>query len=201
MDNITALMLATSVLVLIPGPNVALIVASTLQHGLRAGIATVLGTTTGIALQLALVTAGLSALLMAVASALMWIKWLGVFYILYLALSTWRRPAGDPADLPAEPRRRLFRRGLMLAVINPKVLLFNAAFIPQFLDGAASVPRQLLLVASVYLGIIAAGDLLWAVFASSAHRALARLSHLRNRLTAIFLFGAGIGMALTRRGT
>jgi threonine/homoserine/homoserine lactone efflux protein len=72
MENIVALVIATFILVLIPGPNAALTVANTLQYGLRAGIVTVLGTTSGIALQLILVTAGLSALLQAAASALTW---------------------------------------------------------------------------------------------------------------------------------
>jgi threonine/homoserine/homoserine lactone efflux protein len=201
MENIAALIVATCVLVLIPGPNVALIVANTLQHGLRGGVFTVLGTTVGIAMQLSLVVAGLAAIIQMAASALMWIKWLGVAYLLYLAVAMWRRPATDLAEIKSVQKRRFFQRGLALAVVNPKVLLFNAAFLPQFLQGASHATTQLMLVTCVYLGVIALGDMLWAVFASSAGRVLRRYSHLRNRLTAVFLFGAGIGMALTRRGS
>lgn len=201
MENIAALVVATSILVLIPGPNVALIVANTLQCGLRGGIFTVLGTTFGIAMQLLLVAVGLATLMQMAATALTWIKWLGIAYLLYLAVMTWRRPATHLGGIESGHKRQFFQRGLALAVINPKVLLFNAAFLPQFLHGASHATTQLMLVTCVYLGVIALGDLLWAVFASSARRALQRYGPLRNRLTAVFLFGAGLGMALTRRGS
>jgi threonine/homoserine/homoserine lactone efflux protein len=200
MDNIAALVVATLILVLIPGPNAALTVANTLQHGLRAGAVTVLGTTSGIAVQLALVTAGLSALIQAAASALTWIKWLGVLYLLYLAITTWRRPASNLADTDAEPEGRIFRRGLLLAVVNPKVLLFNAAFLPQFVNVNGDPRAQLALVAGVFLAVILLGDMLWALFATSARVALTKFSHLRNKMTAVFLFGASLGLALTKRG-
>jgi threonine/homoserine/homoserine lactone efflux protein len=199
MENIAALVVATFILVLIPGPNAALTVANTLQHGLRAGVVTVLGTTTGIAVQLALVTAGLSALIQAAASALTWIKWLGVIYLLYLAITTWRRPAGDLANTDPEREGRIFKRGLLLAVVNPKVLLFNAAFLPQFVSADGNANTQLLLVAGVFLAVILLGDMLWALFASSARVALSKFGHLRNRLTGAFLFAAGLSLALSKR--
>ena len=60
--SLAALVVATAVLVVIPGPNVALIAANTLQHGLRMGLATVLGTTVGVALQLVIVVTGMATL-------------------------------------------------------------------------------------------------------------------------------------------
>ncbi len=86
MNSIIALILATSVLVLIPGPNVALIVANSLQFGFRMGVMTVLGTTVGVALQLALVIAGMAALLEFAADAFAWIRWAGVVYLLWLGI-------------------------------------------------------------------------------------------------------------------
>jgi threonine/homoserine/homoserine lactone efflux protein len=201
MENIAALVVATVVLVLIPGPNVALVVANTLQHGLRAGTVTVLGTTTGIALQLVLVTVGLAAVIHAAASALLWIKWLGVAYMLYLAVVTWRQPASDLARVQPDASPKVFRHGLLLAIVNPKVLLFNAAFLPQFLSGAGNTTADVMLLAAIYLSVMVCGDLLWAVFASAARPALLRLGQLRNRLTAAFLFFAGVGLALAKRGS
>jgi threonine/homoserine/homoserine lactone efflux protein len=201
MENLAALVIATCVLVLIPGPNVALIVANTLKHGLRAGVVTVIGTTAGIALQLVIVAAGLSALIQAAASALMWIKWLGVLYLLYLAVISWRQPAGDLARVTPDVKPKVFRHGLLLATVNPKVLLFNAAFLPQFVSGAGSPHVQLAQLAVVYLAVIVIGDMLWAVFASSARRGLARFGHLRNRVTALFLIGASLGLALSKRSS
>ncbi len=195
MNTLAALVLATSILVIIPGPNVALIVANSLQHGFRMGAMTVLGTTVGIALQLAFVVGGLAALVELAADALTWIRWIGVVYLIWLGIRTWREPATDLAKVEAAPS--MFFRGCILAAVNPKTLIFNAAFLPQFVgDGSAG---EFALVGAVFLGVIFVGDLGWALFASSARRVLTRYSHLRNRITGAFLTAAGVGLALSRR--
>ena len=195
MDTLAALIIATSILVIIPGPNVALIVANSLQNGFRMGVLTVLGTTLGIALQLAFVVGGMTALVELAADALTWIRWAGAVYLIWLGIRTWRQPAADLEKITAAPV--MFLRGCMLAAVNPKTLLFNAAFLPQFVgSGSAS---HFALVGAVFLGVIFLGDLAWALFAGSARNLLTRYSHLRNRLTGIFLTTAGIGLALARR--
>jgi len=195
MDMLVALIVATSILVIIPGPNVALIVANSLQHGFRMGAMTALGTTVGVALQLAIVVGGMAALVELAAGALTWIRWAGVIYLVWLGIRTWRKPAADLEKLTAAPV--IFLRGCMLAAVNPKTLLFNAAFIPQFV-GTGSL-SQFALVSAVFLGVLFLGDLGWALFASSARKLLTRYARLRNRITGIFLTTAGIGLALARR--
>jgi len=198
-EQIAALALATLVLVSIPGPNVALIVGRSLQHGVRAGIVTTFGTTIGVALQLLLVLAGISAAVEAAASVLTILRWLGVLYLFYLAFSHWRRPP-SPVDVPEmTPARVDIGRGIGLALMNPKVLIFNAAFLPQFVDADQAVGLQLAILGSVYLGVLFAGDALWALFAASARRWLGKYSIFRNKLSAVFYAGAGIGLALARR--
>jgi threonine/homoserine/homoserine lactone efflux protein len=195
MDTFVALIVATSILVIIPGPNVALIVANSLQHGFRMGAMTALGTTVGVALQLAFVVGGMAALVELAAGALTWIRWAGVIYLVWLGIRTWRKPPTDLEKITAAPV--MFLRGCMLAAVNPKTLLFNAAFIPQFVGtGAAS---QFALVGAVFLGVLFLGDLGWALFASSARKLLTRYAHLRNKITGVFLTTAGIGLALARR--
>ncbi|MEQ8206052.1 MAG: LysE family transporter, partial [Woeseia sp.] len=97
MDSIFALAAASLILVLVPGPNVALIVAVSLQYGRRLGLATVAGTTVGLAIQLALVVAGYTALIAVVAGALFWIKWLGVAVLIGMGVRAFRRvePRGE----------------------------------------------------------------------------------------------------------
>jgi len=199
MENVLALVAATFVLILIPGPNAALIVANSLQYGLRMGIITAFGTTVGIALQLGLVVIGLAALLETATSALVWIKWVGVVYLVYLGVRTWREPVANLRDVKALSRGRVFSRGVLLAVINPKTLLFNAAFLPQFVDSANNASAKLLLLTAVFLSVIVVGDAMWAVFASSARPWLDRYGQLRNKLTGGFLFGAGLGLAVSRK--
>jgi threonine/homoserine/homoserine lactone efflux protein len=87
----------------------------------------------------------------------------------------------------------------MIAAINPKTLLFNAAFLPQFVVANGDASQQLAVVASVFLIVLLLGDLVWALGASSARRLLDRYSGARNRVTGGFLVAAGVGLALSRR--
>ena len=196
LGTLPLLVIATAVLVAIPGPNVALIVANSLRYGLASGITTVLGTTIGIAAQLCLVAAGLFALVEAAADVLAVLKWAGVVYLVWLGIRTWRKP---PPDLgTVEPRRTMFWRGALVAAVNPKTLMFNAAFLPQFIPADVSA-AGIMVVAAVYLGVLFAGDSLWAVFASSARPLLGRFAGLTRRMTGGFLVAAGIGLALARK--
>lgn len=193
--NLVALVVATAVLVAIPGPNVALIVANSLGYGLRMGVMTVIGTTAGLALQLALVSVGMVALIEHAAVAMSWIRWLGVAYLVYLGIRTWRAPPEDLSHVHAAPA--MFWRGCLFAATNPKTLVFLAAFLPQFIAGGTAL--QVPVFAAVYLAVIFVGDTLWAVFASYARPLLAKYTRLRNRVAGAFLVAAGIGLALARR--
>ena len=201
MDTNAALALAAAcaILVAIPGPNVALIIANTIARGFRLGAMTVLGTTIGVALQVTVVVLGLAALLELAASALTWLKWAGVVYLLYLGLMSWRQGVEDLRATVAsrKPARNLFLQGLLLASVNPKTLLFNAAFLPQFVSGHAG-SQSLLTAAVIYLGIFFFGDLAWAATARSARPLIMKLGRLRHRLTGCLFVGSGIGLALSR---
>ena len=195
MNSLGVLVLATAVLVMIPGPNVALIVANSLRYGIRMGVMTVVGTTAGVAAQLALVVIGLAAVVEFAADTLAWIRWAGVVYLVWLGFRMWREPVAESQEVEAAPA--MFWRGCLLAVLNPKILLFNAAFVPQFVgDGSTA---QFALVATVFVGVLFVGDVLWALFANSARQLLRRNALWRNRITGIFLAAAGIGLAFSRR--
>lgn len=202
MDLTAAFLLvtATAALVAIPGPNVALIVANTLAHGLRFGAMTVLGTTVGVALQLAAVVLGLAALVHVAAGVMVWLKWAGVAYLIWLGIAAWRRGRTDAVDVPEAslaPARVLFWQGLGMAMVNPKTLLFNAAFLPQFI-GAEPTTAALVTAAGIYLAVIGLGDLLWATCAQIARPAILALGRLRHRLTGAVFLGSGVGLALVR---
>lgn len=197
MANLVALAVATTILVAIPGPNVALIVANSLRYGFTNGAATALGITLGTALQLVAVIAGLAAIVELAAHALTWIRWAGVAYLLYLGVRTWSKPAEDIRSIRAMPA--MFWRGFMIAAVNPKTLLFIAAFLPQFVVPNGGIAGQLVVVGAVFLGVLLAGDVVWAYGAASARRVFDRYARLRNRVTGGFLVAAGLGLALARR--
>ena len=196
MEHIFALILATVVLVLMPGPNLALIVANSLAYGRREGVLTALGTTTGTTLQLMLVVLGLGMLLELAADALNYLRWLGVLYLLWLGVKTFREPPAELGNTTA--RRRLFGRSMLIAVANPKTLLFNAAFLPQFMPAGAAA-ETLWLLAAVFLLVILVGDLLWALFAASARPLLAGFAGAANRVAGGMLCLAALGLAMSRR--
>lgn len=197
MDNLIALVVATLVLVMIPGPNAALIVANSVRDGLRAGAITVLGTTMGVAVQLLLVVLGMAAIIQIAADALTWIRWAGVAYLVWLGIRTWRQAPADLSAIKARPA--VFWRAFVVAAVNPKTLLFNAAFLPQFVPTQGDTTSQLAIVSAVFLVVLLLGDMLWALLADTAAGLLRKKTVARNRITGGFLVLAGIGLALSRR--
>jgi threonine/homoserine/homoserine lactone efflux protein len=196
-DNLIALSIATLILVMIPGPNAALIAANSVRYGQRMGAITVFGTTLGVAIQLVVVLLGMAAVIEVAADAMTWIRWAGVVYLVWLGMQTWREPVEDLSKVQAAPA--VFWRASMLAAVNPKTLLFNAAFLPQFVAPGDNAAMQLTIVALVFLAVLLLGDMLWVVLAGSARRLLARQSTARNKMTGGLLIAAGIGLALSRR--
>ena len=197
MANLLALGVATAILVMIPGPNVALIVANSIRYGFWMGAMTALGITLGNALQLLAVVVGMAAIIELAAETLTWIRWAGVAYLVYLGIRTWSEPAEDLSKVTAVPA--MFWRGFVIAAVNPKTLLFIAAFLPQFVVENGDVNGQLSMVAAVFLFVLLVGDTIWALSAASARRLLDRYAGVRNRITGGFLVAAGMGLALARR--
>jgi threonine/homoserine/homoserine lactone efflux protein len=194
--------LATTILMLIPGPNVALIVANGVGRGPRYGLLTVAGTSSAMIIQLALVSLGVSELLGNFAHLFELLRWLGAGYLLYLGIKQW---VAAPVDLTrTRPQTRSMRaiyfRGLVVSLNNPKTLLFFGAFFPQFLVPSKTyVAGQMLLLSGTFLAVAIVVDSGWALLAGQVRMHLARYSRLLNRMSGGTLIGAGVGMALARR--
>ncbi|MEJ1157672.1 LysE family translocator [Prosthecomicrobium sp. N25] len=194
---------ASALLILVPGPNVALIVANSLAHGARYGLLTVAGTSAAMLPQLAMTVAGMSAFVAALADWFEVLRWLGVAYLVFLGVRAWRAPAVDLTGVPAEPRSAaaIWARGFAVSLTNPKTLLFYGAFLPQFVDAAApDVTAQLAILAALFLATAVLLDSCWALAAARARPFLAGRGRLRNRITGALLVGAGAGLALARKG-
>ena len=194
-----AFVLATIVLIALPGPNVTLIVANSLAAGARAGLLTVAGTSTATALLLAVAALGMSSLMALMAEAFGWLRWAGVAYLLYLGLQQWRR-SPDPAA-PPPGRQRIFWQGFVVSASNPKTLLFYVAFLPQFIDPGLAPGPQLALLSLTFLLIATLIDGAYGLLAGRLRGALAdaRRARLRQRLSGSFLIAAALGLALARR--
>jgi homoserine/homoserine lactone efflux protein len=196
-----AFIAASAILILIPGPNVALIVANSVTHGTRFGLMTVAGTSSAMVVQLGLTVAGASAALTLLAAAFDWLRWAGVLYLLYLGIAAWRAPIIDLASAAPQARSLgpIYVRGFLVGLTNPKTLLFYGAFLPQFISSEGDVGRQLLLLAVTFLVVAVLLDGLWAVMAARLRTLLVAQARWRSRITGGLLMGAGLGLAFARR--
>lgn len=193
--------LATAVLMLIPGPNMSLIVANSVTHGTRYGLLTLAGSAAAIVIQLGMTALGLSAVLGTLSTWFDWLRWVGVLYLLYLGIRQWRAAPVDLARTPPRPRsvRAVALRGFLVSLTNPKTLLFYGAFFPQFIAPDRPLGPQVALLCASYLTIALVLDSGWAIAAGRARHLLAMRPRLRNRLSGGALIGAGVGLALAHR--
>jgi homoserine/homoserine lactone efflux protein len=200
-DLYLAFVAASTVLILIPGPNVSLIVANSIAYGTRYGLLTVAGTSAAIVVQLGLTALGMTAVLGTLAGWFEWLRWVGVAYLLYLGIRQWRAEPVDLTRTRPQPRsvRAIALRGFLVSLTNPKTLLFYGAFFPQFLAMDAPVGPQVALLSITFLTIAAGLDVGWALAAGRARGVLAMRGRLRNRLSGACLMCAGGGLALARR--
>lgn len=192
---------AVVLLMVMPGPNVALIVANSVAYGPRYGLITVAGTSAAIVAQLALTALGLTELLGILGHWFEALRWAGVAYLVYLGISAFRAPAVDLTRTRAEPKspRAIFMRALLVSLSNPKTLLFYGAFFPQFLDSTRPVMPQVLLLSATFLALAIIVDGSWAIVAGRARFLLAAHGKWRNRISGTLLLGAGLGLAMVRR--
>ncbi len=196
-----AFVLAVTVLMLIPGPNVALIVANSVTYGFRYGLLTVAGTSSAMVVQLALTVLGMTELLGTLGVWFEWIRWIGVAYLIYLGVTTWRAPPVNLAEIAPEPKsaRAMFTRALLVSLTNPKTLFFYGAFFPQFVVTSHDVGAQVAFLSATFLLLAVLLDGCWALAAGRARGLLAMHGRLRNRISGGLLVGAGIGLALARK--
>lgn len=170
---------AVVLLVLTPGPDMALFLGRTIAGGRRSGYAVLAGTTAGLYVHTALAAFGLSALLAASPAAFAALKWAGAIYLVWLAISTLVR--GSTFEPKAETGARetvgrSFLVGLGVNILNPKIVLFFVTFLPQFVQpGDPHAAFRLAFLGGLYgvigapicVGLILAADRVAGAFAAS----------------------------------
>lgn len=199
-----AFIAASALLILMPGPNVALIVANSFAYGQRYALMTVAGTSSAMVIQLALVIAGMTTMMAEMAHLFTIFKWVGVAYLLYIGIQTWRKPPADlSVDADAKPKSytKVFAQGFLISLTNPKTLIFYAAFFPQFMNANLPALPQFLLLGGTFLVMAIVSDSLYALLANRIRPWLqqGRINALQNRVTGGLLMLCAAGVALTRR--
>ncbi len=129
-------MMAGIALNLTPGADMMFCLSQGLRSGRKAGFAASLGIATGSVIHVLLAAFGLAALIAANPIAFEVLRWAGVGYLVWLAVQALRHPV--QLDLPDDARRSLpvkaWRDGVLVNLLNPKVIVFTLAFLPQFVD-------------------------------------------------------------------
>jgi threonine/homoserine/homoserine lactone efflux protein len=128
------------------------------------------------------------------------LRWGGAAYLVCLGVQAWRN-AGTDGDAPSPHGRVHFWRGVLVALSNPKTIVFFTAFLPQFIDPALPAERQLAAMCIVSVLLAAATDSTWAVAAGLGRAWFMKPARARllGRLSGSVLIGGGIWLSLARR--
>ena len=196
-----AFFVATTLMILLPGPSVMLTVAHSISFGWRRALATVTGATIGVGIQLAITLVGMTSFMVLMAEWFEWLRWAGVAYLAYLGIQQWRAKPETEAAPAVRSGRSLLIQSVVVTTANPKSMFFLAAFFPQFIDPVAAPGPQFALLGVTFLAITFGFTGLWAVAAGHAGSVFrtSRGVRLRNRIAGSLMLGAGLGLALVRR--
>ncbi|EBA01317.1 LysE family translocator [Marinobacter sp. ELB17] len=151
--------IAAILLNLSPGPDIAYILAQTARNGQRSGFAAMFGIWSGAFLHVLLAAVGLSAILATSATAFTFVKWVGAIYLIWLGIQAFRSNGASYSsdrETTQSSNLKIFRQGVLVSALNPKVAIFFLAFLPQFIVvGAGPTSAQLFLHGTLIIVVAA----------------------------------------------
>lgn len=205
--TLLAYLAAATLLVLMPGPGTAWVVAQSAAGGTRRGFVAGLGLETATLVHAMAASLGLSALLATSALAYEMVKYAGAAYLVWLGIRAWRQreaDTGSGAVPPAvKPVRTLYLQSVATGVLNPKVALFFLAFLPQFVDPARGLAWLQFLVLGALLSAIGMAHSVVLALAAGHLGARAardpRRARWRQRAMGTLFIGLGLRLALQSR--
>ncbi len=206
--HLPAFLATVYVLILIPGPSVLFTISRGVALGRRAALATVLGNTSGLLVQLLLVAVGLGSLLASSDAVYTVLKLIGAAYLVLLGIRSIRerkRLSSRLRSTSVAPRSlgRTIREGFVVGVTNPKGVLIFTAVLPQFIDRSQGhYTIQLLSLGLICVLVALISDSTWAIASGTARSWLGRSPERLERLSiggGVTLIALGAGLVLTGR--
>lgn len=200
-------MLTETALCLTPGPAVLFVVSQAMRYGSAKALWANAGILSGNLFYFLLSATGLGALLFASHSLFISVKWLGATYLIYLGVRTFiarGAPGGgahEKTSVIDGAGSRLLLRGFAVQAANPKALVFFTALLPQFINTAASVAFQLLIlgVSSLFIELLVLAGYGLLAGGASSFAAQPRFARATNRVSGTLLIAAGAGLALAEK--
>jgi threonine/homoserine/homoserine lactone efflux protein len=197
---------AALLLAVTPGPGMFYVVGRTWAAGKADGLASSFGTMLGGFVHVTACVIGVSALVMASATAFSVLKFVGGIYLIYLGIQTFRAASRETLEMPTPSRQglwRALRQGVVVEVTNPKTAAFFLAFIPQFIVTAnGHVAMQFLVLGVISVLLNTGADLIAVMGAARLHRKLATRPGLFRRVrqgSGVLMAGLGVGLIAARR--
>lgn len=206
--QVLAFTLLAALMTMSPGADTLLVVRNVLRGGRRDGIVTTLGICSGLYVHALLSSLGVSVILMHSATAFMALKIAGAVYLVWLGAQTLRAAArgalsAAPQDAPVVrvPAGRSWREGFLTNLLNPKVIVFYLALLPQFISPGDSVLTKSLFLTAIHAVLGLAWFAILSFFVDRSRRFLLR-PLLRRWIDAIcgsFLVALGVRLAIQRQ--
>ena len=199
-----AFILASSAMLVIPGPTVIMVSSYALGRGRSSAFATIPGVLLGDLVAMTTSMLGAGAILATSATLFTAMKWIGAAYLIWMGIKMWRE-SGSAAALNAkvgkESNRTLFRNAFIVTALNPKGIVFFVAFVPQFVDPARPALMQFVLLQATFLGCVFVIVTGWAMLAGSLRGLIKSPAYMRatQRVGGTFLIGAGLLTASLKR--
>ena len=194
-DAYIGFLLISLVIIIVPGPNVTLILATSALQGMRAGFMALMGTTLAQSIQVTLVAFGLVWLVQTYSDAFVVIRYLGAAYLFYLGLQAWRSASLSTPQMQSSSQT--FRKGFLVGLANPKSLTFFASFFPQFINPTLPSAPQFAVLAVSYIVLAFILDAGYVIAGGMGNRFLAtnRSRYWLGRTSGVVLMGGGIALA------
>ena len=199
-----AYVIAACILIAIPGPTIFMIIGYGLRSGTKAALSTVFGVVPGVTCAMVLSFLGLGAVLATSATWFALMKWGGALYLIYLGIQQWRSEpdlgaAQGTADSAAN--RKLIAHAFIVTFLNPKVIVFFVAFLPQFMTSKGPVLPQMLILVVTFIALAIPINTAYALLAGTLRQTLDNRRQLRrfNRIGGGMLIGAGLMTASLKR--
>jgi len=204
-SHFVAFLVATFIIAIVPGPDMAFIVSRSVSEGKTAGIATAIGMQVGVLFHILLAAFGLSAILLKSALVFQIIKYIGAGYLIYLGIQTIRDKKGINITIQESQGgiRKAFWQGAITDIFNPKVALFFLTFLPQFISPSMGNTFLQFIVLGVIFGCLTlVVDVGYSIIASSIRNVLVKnkTAMLWQKIVSGFtLIGLGTLLAFEKR--
>ena len=196
--EIVYFIIASFLVVIVPGPTVSLIIANSLKFGMRAGILNVVGTQFGLIILILLLALGFKVISPFLEDVIKVVRIVGAIYLMTLGyLSFVSKSLSDKAQQIKKFDKKFILQGLIVILSNPKAFLFLGAFIPQFIDINQPIENQIILFGILFMIVGAIFDGIYAlIFGKFREIIINKYINLLNKLGGSILFFVGLWLLI-----